>query len=59
MNDNFIRKILLGKSAFNISAAILYLTNTISLLWFAILLVSVELLCLPIWLARKEKNERV
>ena len=55
MNDMMIRKILIGRSALNILAAILFLTNTIGLLWFAILLVSVELLCLPIWMARKDK----
>ena len=59
MNDMMIRKILIGRSALNILAAILYLTNTISLLWFALILVSIELLCVPVWLARKEKNERV
>ena len=55
MNDIFIGKILIGKSALNIIAAILYLTNTIGLLWFAIILVSIELLCVPVWLARKVK----
>ena len=57
MNDMMIRKILIGRSALNILAAILYLTNTISLLWFALILVSIELLCVPVWLARKGKNE--